>query len=102
VTTDTKELAREFDELWNAYPRPTQRPRAHLAYLVARKQGATLEQMLAALAWQRTQPGWVKNGGQFIPSLKNWLDDQRWHDRAPEQPVVSTKTLSTMRAIYGD
>lgn len=100
---DTRQMAAEFDQLWAAYPKPTQRPKAHLAYLVARKKGATLAEMLDALAWQMRQDQWTKAGGQFIPSLRNWLEDERWRDRpVVVRPVVSDRTLNTMKAIYGE
>ena len=96
---DTRELAREFDQLWDAYPRPTSRPKAHLAYLIARKGGATLEQMLAALDWQRQQPSWLRDEGTYVPSLTNWLKDERWLDRRPTQGQVSEKTARTLAAV---
>lgn len=98
VTPDTRILAAEFDQLWAVYPRATQRAKAHLQFLIAVKQGATLNQMLGALAWQRQQSQWLKDDGAYIPSLLNWLRDERWLDRQPEQPQVTARTARTLTA----
>lgn len=96
---DTRELAKEFDLLWDAHPNATKRPQAHLAFLIARKNGATLQQMLDALEWQRQQAGWLKDGGQYVPSLLQWIKDERWTDKRPEQPIVREKTARTLAAV---
>ena len=96
---DTRALADEFAILWDAYPNATQRPKAHLAFLVARKGGATLQEMLDALAWQTQQPKWLDSGGRYVPKLENWLTNQQWLDRPPQVPVVKERTARTLAAV---
>lgn len=71
-----------FHEFWQAYPRRSgDINRAAAVYLCAVDDGATLEQMLSALEWQRRQPAWLEQGGRYIPSPEKWLKNRGW-----EQP----------------
>lgn len=77
-----------FDLFWAAYPRKVGKAAARFAFAKALRV-TTLETMLSALAWQRTQPTWAKDGGTFIPHPKTWLVNERWEDE-PFQPITQT------------
>jgi len=90
-----------FDEFWQAYPRKEGKGAARKAFAKAIRL-TTLETMLTALRWQRTQPNWVKAGGQYIPHPSTWLNQERWDDEPTTIPSLSDKTTRTFLAIYGD
>lgn len=90
-----------FEQFWQAYPKRSAKIAARKAFDRAIRL-TTLETMLTALAWQKLQPQWLKDGGAYIPLPTTWLNQGRWDDQPVTVAPVSTKTLSTMRAIYGD
>jgi hypothetical protein len=73
-----------FAAFWTAYPRKTAKPAAAKAFAKIAPDDATFAAMLAALDRQRRSPGWVKDGGQFIPHPATWLNGRRWEDQPPE------------------
>lgn len=73
----------DFDVCWAAYPRKTGKGAALKAW---QRQKPDRAVVLAALDWQRTQPQWVKDGGQYVPHMATWLNQRRWEDE-PFQPV---------------
>lgn len=85
----------DFVKFWTAYPRKVGKGAARRAF--GRALGlTTVETMLAALAWQRTQPAWLKDGGDFIPHPATWLNQERWDDEpyvAPAGPVPGRRNL---------
>lgn len=91
----------DFEEFWKAYPRRVGKGKARAAFIKAIKK-TTLTIMLDAIDWQRNQPGWLKDGGSFVPHPATWLNQERWEDEPFQAPPVSEKTLRSMRAIYGD
>jgi hypothetical protein len=95
------EVMQQFDQFWRAYPRRMGKANARKAFEKAIKQGATLGEMLDALKWQCQQPGWLKDGGSFIPYPASWLNAERWHDEPFEAPQISERTARTLGAIYG-
>lgn len=99
--TDT-EIVSDFDLVRQAYPRKVGKGAARKVWGKLQPDAATVQKMLDALAWQRTQPQWAKDGGQFIPHLATWLNQERWDDEPVNLPQFGTKTLNSLRAIYGD
>lgn len=93
--------ADDFDRFWQAYPRRVGKGDARRAF--GKAIGKTsLAVILKALEWQRHQPGWMKDGGEFIPHPSTWLNQERWDDEPFQAPQISDKTLRNMKAIYGD
>lgn len=75
-----------FSLFWDAYPRKTgDISRAATEYLIALDEGAKLEDMLAALEWQRTQDAWTEQGGRFIPAPEKWLHNRGWTEKPRER-----------------
>lgn len=77
--TDLNPTNREsdFDIFWKAYPRKVSKGDAIKAWA---KQKPPLDACLAALAWQRKQAQWLKEGGDWIPYPASWINDFRWLD----------------------
>lgn len=91
----------DFAAFWIAYPKRVQRKKASEAFSKAITK-TTLPVMLTALEWQRNQPMWLKNGGEYIIYPQGWLNQERWTDEPFHAAQVSEKTLRNMKAIYGD
>lgn len=93
-----------FETFYAAYPRKSGYiDRAYREYLIAIDSGATLEEMLAALEWQRKE--WGAQGGRYTPSAEKWLHNRGWTEKQPEtdeSPAAETdaEKLEHMRRMY--
>ena len=96
------ELVTDFDRVWTRYPKRVGKGAARKVWAKLQPDTALVQQMLDALIWQRTQPGWLKDGGQFIPHLATWLSQERWDDEPVTLPQFGERTLRSLKAIYGD
>jgi hypothetical protein len=80
-----------FDRWWQAYPK--QLPKGtgrEMAWDVWRRirpvpDSALVDRMLGTLAWQRREPSWLKDRGQYVPWPANYLKGRRWEDE-PFEP----------------
>ena len=77
-----------FDRFWQAYPKKTGKGAASKAWAKAKP---PIEAVLAALAWQRTQPAWVKDAGDYIPNPATWLNQRRWEDEPFQAPPTQAE-----------
>ena len=68
-----------FAEFWAAYPKKVGRPAAERAFRAARLNGH-LPDVLADIAVKTHSPGWMKDGGQFVPNPATYLNQRRWED----------------------
>ena len=75
-----------FVEFWKAYPKKVAKHTAQKAFEKLRPTRKLLDCMLEALAAQKQSPGWVKDGGQYIPNPATWLNQRRWEDETEEKP----------------
>lgn len=69
-----------FEEFYDAYPKKQARVRAVKAF---EKVSVPLAVLLEAVAWQREQELWTKEGGKYVPMPSSWLNDKRWEDQRP-------------------
>ena len=76
-----------FDAFWQAYPRHDAKQDALKAWRQVEPDKTTMARMLEALNWQRTQPGWLKDSGRFIPLAATWLRGRRWEDEPFHLPA---------------
>lgn len=88
----------DFERFWQAYPRKVGKGAARKAFARALTL-TTLETMLTALAWQRSQPAWVKDGGDYIPHPSTWLHQERWDDEPVAVPQVKERTARSLAAV---
>lgn len=79
-----------FDAFWALYPKKVSKGAAEKAW---GKLHPPVEQVLSALDWQRKQPSWVKDNGQFIPNPATYLNAKGWED----EPITSTEKTELER-----
>lgn len=91
-----------FSQFWTAYPRKVDKPEARKAWAKLTVTDALFDRIVQALEWQCQQPGWLEQGGKFVPYPASWLRGERWEDepfRAPlYAPSANTKAGRTMAA----
>lgn len=82
-----------FEEWYRAYPKKVAKGAALKAWTKINPSTEVRTQMLDALAWQRTQPQWLKDGGAYVPNPATYLNAAQWQDEpfftAPEPVRVS-------------
>lgn len=84
-----------FDRFWNAFPRRSGDIReAFVEFEKAVAEGATVEEMLAALDWQAKEWAAEGGGGRFIPSPVRWLRNKRWKEQ-PRTPAQKNRGYMT-------
>lgn len=79
------EIPPDFMRFWQQYPRRVARLAALKAWRQLNPPPLLVDEMLAALAWQRTQQQW--RDLKFVPHAATWLRAERWTDEPPELPV---------------
>lgn len=72
-----------FNQFWSAYPRKQGKKTAERAFAKLRPDESLLEEILAALDWQKQSASWTKENGQFIPLPATYLNGRRWEDEKP-------------------
>jgi hypothetical protein len=95
------ELKDRFEQFWEDYPRKVGKGAAWRVWTRIRPNAELLTTILVALRWQRQQPQWLKDGGQFTPHPATYLNQERWTDQETDFPQISEKTARSMGAIYG-
>lgn len=96
---DTKEDTKEdisstqketFEIFWSAYPKKESKKKAFERWCKIKNPEIVLQDILKALVWQKTQPNWTDQGGQFIPMATTYLNQERWLDEKPTGIGMST------------
>ena len=81
----TKPLSR-FAEFWAAYPNKVGKAEAQKVWDKLSPDDALCDTILSAVEAQKRSPQWTKDGGQYIPHPRTWLNQRRWEDElAPIQ-----------------
>ncbi len=78
----------DFAKFYSAYPNHKAKQDALKAWLQV---APALEAVLAALAWQRKQEDWTKEGGKFVPLPATYLRGRRWEDEKPGWAYAQSK-----------
>lgn len=80
IRTDARGISEEFQEIWSAYPKRTNRKQSEAEYRSIRAQGVDFNTVLdgvksyaAYISANKTEPRYVKN-------LANWLRAEAWTD----------------------
>lgn len=85
VSKEGKESEKgEFEKFWDHYPRKVGKKAAHKAFCNAQDR-PTIDDLLKAIAVQRSFPQWAKEGGQYIPHPATWLNRGQWADVPTEK-----------------
>lgn len=87
-----------FDVFWAAYPKKVGKKTVQSWWERHKPTGELQAEMMAALVWQCTSPGWIKSNGQYIPNPMTWLNQGRWED---ERPPTPTETSGGWQVIEG-
>lgn len=88
-----RDFSVDFLAFWHVYPRKVGKLAAWEEW---RRLAPKLDDVLAALAWQRETDQWLRDGGQFIPHPRTYLHQGRWED---EPVVVSRKTTKAHLSV---
>lgn len=89
-----------FDRFWAIFPRKQKKKDARKAWAELRPDAALVRTILAAIAWQRNQPAWVKDGGQYCPLPASWIRGERWEDepfQAPDDTELFRREMEKFR-----
>lgn len=77
---DTHALRARFDRFWAAYPKQVGRAAALKVWERLRPDEALADVMIAKVREQTASWQWQREGGQFIPHPRTWLNQGRWED----------------------
>ena len=77
------EFITDFELAWKEFPRKTAKAVARKAWNKLSPDAETVQKILNAIAWQKRQPQWTKDDGQYIPHFSTWLNQERWTDEPP-------------------
>lgn len=82
-----------FDEFWKTYPQykgRSVRAVAVTAYSARLKEGASVDDMLAAARNYAASPDALQEGGKYAPACHRWLSSGKWQAWVPEATSTST------------
>jgi len=90
----------DFNRFWALYPKKKSKGSALKAWA---QMQPPIDAIVSALGWQVNQPGWKKDGGQFIPFPATWLRARGWEDEPFHAPAAETteQQLARIRAGGG-
>ena len=69
-----------FEAMWEEYPRKENKGAAFKEYTAAKKKGILPDDIVKRIHWRKFSDDWLKDGGQFVPQLEKWLNNQGWND----------------------
>lgn len=99
-TEDNEDPVREeqFNRFWLAYPKRSNKTEARRLFMALK---VDPELVIKAIEEARYSPGWVKEGGRFIPNPAKWLDGG-WEQFAPAEvlhPLTEEEAFMRERRI---
>lgn len=74
-----------FNKVWEAYPKKHSKGPAWQVFKLIDPSEELLQNMIETIRKYSKTSTWRKEGGQYIPYLKTWLEDQRWDDEPKEE-----------------
>ena len=81
-------LILRFFEFWKLYPRRVGKQECLRLYTKKIKPNQQLhERILRAVRAWNTSEQWTKDRGQYVPHPKTWLNQKRWDDEPPNEPM---------------
>ena len=69
-----------FEQFWSLYPKKRDKKDAEDIWKKLQPDKELNEKILRAVREQSTWRSWRKDGGQFIPYAKTWLNGRKWDD----------------------
>lgn len=92
-------LRERFADFWKVYPRKVGKDAAWKAWQKRKPDVETTLTVVAALAWQKQQDAWLREGGRYVPNPATWIHQGRWQDEPQETPRINDRTLATAHAV---
>ena len=83
-TCDGTVYSKDFENVWNLYPRKADKLKAFKAWNKINPSEELTNKILNAIIHTKATEQWQKESGRFIPHLANWLSNRRWEDE-PEK-----------------
>ena len=81
-----------FDSFWTAYPKRKDKIGAARAWNKLRPDAELQKKIMMVLEEHKKRPDWLKDGGQYVPHPKTWLNGRRWEDEVSTQPTTGDPT----------
>lgn len=92
-----------FEVFWRAYPRRIGKDAALRVWNRLKVDDALLGDMLHSLENQKASRQWRRDGGQYIPHPRTWLNQGRWKDEIePFDAPRSAIAEATEAFLRGD
>ena len=79
-TPDRKAVQANFERFWQAYPKKVGKDAVLRVFRALRPDNDLTDRMVAAVEQHCASEQWQKDGGQFIPHPRTWLNQGRWKD----------------------
>ncbi|MDD2732351.1 MAG: phage replisome organizer N-terminal domain-containing protein [Desulfuromonadaceae bacterium] len=73
----------DFDTFRKHYPNKKNGSAAAKAWAKLKPDPGLVATIMSAVAWQSSQPDWLKDSGKYVPHASTWLNNRRWEDEAP-------------------
>lgn len=70
-----------FEQFWDKYPRKVDKKGTERVFARIKGIDELMPKILDALEKQKHSEQWNKDGGQYIPHPKTWLNQERWNDQ---------------------
>jgi len=82
-------LKERFSRFWSAYPRRVAKEAAWHVWQRLKPSEELTVAMIAAVRSQILSPQWQKDGGEYIPHPRTWLNQGRWEDQPINRGSIS-------------
>lgn len=85
----TDALLARFEAFWAVYPRHVAKDAARKVWVKLAPDAALAEVIVARVQEHAASPQWRKDGGQFVPHARTWLNQRRWEDEMRQSPRLA-------------
>ncbi len=98
-TPDRKAVQANFERFWAVYPRKVGKDAARRVWQQLAPDNDLTDRMVAAVEQHCASEQWQKDGGQFIPYPRTWLNRGGWTDELDAAPVRAAPAGKTSSAM---
>ena len=92
---DLKEIEKDFEEVWAAYPKKQGKEAAKKAYIKARKEGTSHLEIVAGLSQYRMFINANNTSEKYIKHGSTWFNQKCWEDDYSIPEVKANNTMPT-------
>ncbi len=92
---------RDFEIIWDLYPRKEAKGFARTAWFSLLKSGLLppMQDIRTSIQGFAASENWQREQGRFVPQLSNWLRGHRWLDPLPAAAVTEQKRQTDFRQV---